>query len=182
MTRSLPACLVLLFSPLLAACGLVAIVPPPEAAHLDEYPVATVVITSRGRSHPFTVWVADTAPRRSRGLTSVRRLGADRGMLFLFDRPTRPAMWMKNMTIPLDLLFISADGKILTVAHNVTPDSPRTIQPDEVVTGVIELPGGTATQLRLETGARIRHAHFGVVTGQADPPRAEIRTFKVARN
>ena len=138
---------------LLAACGLVVIVPGHTIEPLDQFPLESVVIAARDRSYSFTVWVAATDARRSQGLMRVGRLDAGRGMLFLFDAPTRPAMWMKNMTIPLDLLFISADGTLLAVACDITPDFPRTIQPDHPISAVIELPGGTVERLKIETGA-----------------------------
>ncbi len=157
---------------LLAGCG-VSLIVPYGGEPLDQFPLDSVVIKSHDRSYPFTVWVAATEARRSQGLTHVRGLDADRGMLFLFDRPTRPAIWMKNMAISLDLLFISADGEILSVAPDVAPDSPRTFRPDDVIAAVIELPGGTAARLQLEKGGEIRHPHFIREAREAlsSPPR-----------
>jgi hypothetical protein len=181
MTRTLPAWIILL-TLLLAACGVAVIVPTCNVEPLDQFPVDSVVIETHGRSYPFKVWVADTVNRRSQGLMYVSRLDADRGMLFLFDRPTRPSMWMKNMAFPIDLLFISADGRIITVARNATPDSTITIQSDDVVTGVIELAGGTATRLHLETGAHISHAHFVRLAKQTLPSPGKSSPLRTARN
>jgi uncharacterized protein len=160
MTRTFPVVLPLLLTLLLAACGTILVAPDFVAEPLEHFPVGSVVIEAHGRKYPFTVWVADTGARRSQGLRFVKRLDADRGMLFLFEKPTRAAMWMYNMAIPVDMLFIAADGRVLNVARNATPDSRETIQPDGAVTGIIELPGGTVSRLHLDAGDRVRHAHF----------------------
>ncbi len=153
-------CILLLLALHLTSCGVSLVAPSYGIESLDRFPQDSVIIRAHDRSYPFTVWVADTAARRSQGLMQVSQLDADRGMLFLFDHPTRPGVWMKNMEIPVDLLFISPQGKILTVARNVTPDSLWALRSDEMVTGFMELPGGTAARLRLETGDQIRHPHF----------------------
>lgn len=176
------ACSVLIGTLLMTACGMVAIKPAPRVAPLEEFPVDSIIIKANGRSYPFTVWIADTVDRRTQGLMFVRRLDSNRGMLFLFDRPTRPAMWMKNVAIPLDLLFIAADGRILTVARDVTPDLPGTIQPDDAVTGVIELPAGTATRLHLDRGAQIRHAHFVSSSRETIASPIPFAPLRTARN
>ena len=163
MTRTLPVILPLLLTLLLAACGTLLVTPAFVAEPLERFPAGSVIIEAHGRKHPFKVWVADTGARRSQGLMFVKRLDADRGMLFLFEKPTRAAMWMYNMAIPVDMLFIAADGSVLSVAHNAVPNSLKTIHSDGAVTGIIELPGGTATRLHLDAGDRVRHSHFAQV-------------------
>ncbi len=182
IVHSLRYCMLLLLSLSLAACGVSLIAPCDSVEPLDQFPLESVVIKAPGGNYPFTLWVAHTAARRSQGLMHVRRLEADRGMLFLFDQPTRPAMWMKNMAIPLDLLFISVDGKILHVARNVTANSQQIIQPDDAITGVIELPGGTATRLNLETGGEIRHAHFVRKARETLSSSTNKLRYQLARN
>lgn len=162
MTRFLPILKLSVASALLllTACGSLLVIQYRDVESLDQYPEESVVIESRLREHPFQMWVADTQPRRTQGLMSVKKLDTNRGMLFLFDSPTRAAMWMKNMAIPIDMLFIAPDGRVLSVERNANPSSLQTIQATAPVSGVIELPGGTVARLNLKTGDIVRHRHF----------------------
>ncbi len=161
MHRHLLALLLsLLITTLLTACGMSTLIDSYKAESLYRFPAESVVIKSNGVSHTFAVMIADTDIRRSRGLMYTEQLEADNGMLFLFDTPIRPAMWMKNTEIPLDFLFIANGGKVVYMACNQTPESTHTIQPDVEVIGVMELPGGTVERLHLETGAVVYQRHF----------------------
>ncbi len=73
--------------------------------------------------HPLKVEVASTEAQRDRGLMFRKSLGADEGMLFIFDDPGYYAMWMKNTLIPLSVAFIDRDGVIL----NVEDMKPQTL-------------------------------------------------------
>lgn len=130
--------------------------PPPEP--LSAWPQATLAIATKDREHAFRVWVADTPARRTQGLMHVRELAADRGMLFLFDGPQLASFWMKNTYVPLDLLFVAADGRIIRIAENATPHSLDLISSMGPVVGVVELRGGTARRLGIATGDRVRVA------------------------
>ena len=77
-----------------------------------------------------------------------QRLPEDRGMLFDFGEPRPVSMWMKNTYIPLDMLFIRADGTIAYIAENTVPKSLDTIGISEPVLAVLELAGGTARKTR----------------------------------
>jgi uncharacterized protein len=104
------------------------------------------------RSHRFEVWLAVSPEEKAQGLMFVRDLPADRGMLFLYDRPTEAGIWMKNTYIELDILFIAADGRIVKIAERARPHSLETISPDSLVTGVLELRGGEAARRGLKPG------------------------------
>jgi uncharacterized membrane protein (UPF0127 family) len=129
--------------------------PPREP--LQSFPQSDLVVEAGGKAHRFRVWVAATEPRREQGLMWVRELKADRGMLFVFDAPQSASFWMKNTLIPLDLLFIGADGRIIRIAENATPLSLAAIQSMGVVRGVLEVAGGSCARLGIRTGDRIRH-------------------------
>src|SRR5688572_8991480 len=73
------------------------------------------IATQTGKPQRFEVWIADTPARRSQGLMFVKHLARDRGMLFLFNEPQQISMWMKNTYIPLDMLFISAERRIIRI-------------------------------------------------------------------
>ena len=69
------------------------------------------------------VYLADTDPRRMRGLMweSQDFLADDKGMLFVFDEPGTRSMWMKNMQFHLDILWFDENGNIVSIEKNVPP-------------------------------------------------------------
>ena len=69
-------------------------------------------------------------------------------------------MWMKNTYIPLDMLFIGADGRIESIAENTTPHLLATIDSKSDVIAVLELNAGTAARLRIRPGAQVIHPAF----------------------
>ena len=116
-----------------------------------------LVVQSGPRRHVFAVEVARTAEQQERGLMHRTSLGADRGMLFPFDPPRPASFWMRNTLIPLDLIFIRADGSIARIATG-TPHSEEQIAVEEPVTAVLEIPGGRAAQLGITAADRISWA------------------------
>ncbi len=117
------------------------------------------IVTKEGR-HAFQVEIARNDAERAQGLMFRRNLAPDRGMLFDFGRVQPISMWMQNTYIPLDMIFIRADGTIARVAENAEPLSTRTIPSGEPVLAVLEVPGGTAARLGIKPGARIEHPLF----------------------
>jgi uncharacterized membrane protein (UPF0127 family) len=132
----------------------------PQHEPLDSFPRSHLDIESLSGKQRFEVWIADTASRRAQGLMFVKQLAPLRGMLFLYREPQLVSMWMKNTLIPLDMLFVSADGRIIRIAPRTTPQSLATITSMGPVTGVIEIAGGEAERLGIETGARVLHPAF----------------------
>lgn len=127
---------------------------------LERYEQAQVVIESGARRHAFRTWIANTPERREQGLMWIRSLPADRGMLFIFDRPQPVSFWMKNTYVSLDLMFVAPDGRIIRIAENAEPLSLRNIDSMGVVLGVFEVRGGTAQRLGIAPGDRLRHPAF----------------------
>ena len=125
----------------------------PDFGHLRE---ARVTVTSGPKEHTFRAWIADTPASRSRGLMFVRELPPDRAMLFLFELPHFASFWMKNTYIPLDLLFISPDGRVAHIIENATPLSLAPLESTVPVTAVLEVAGGTASRLRIRAGDSIQ--------------------------
>ncbi len=119
-----------------------------------------VTIDAHGTSQSYRVWVADTEPRREQGLMYVKSLPPKRGMLFLFGAPQVASFWMQNTYIPLDLVFVRADGRIIRIVENATPMSTATISSMGLVTGVLEFAGGTAAKLGWKPGDRVHHPAF----------------------
>jgi uncharacterized protein len=119
------------------------------------------IVTQAGVRHEFQLEIANTPESRSRGLMFRRELPDGRGMLFDFGaRETEISMWMKNTYIPLDMIFIRADGRIRHIAENTTPHSEATISSNGPVKGVLEVIAGTARRLGLSPGDRVEHPFF----------------------
>lgn len=117
------------------------------------------VITAAG-SHAFEVEIADNDQERALGLMYRDSIAPDRGMLFVFKPPRDVAFWMKNTRIPLDMIFIGQDGRIVNIAANATPYSLDPVPSDGAVLGVLEIAGGRAAELHIEPGDRVRHRVF----------------------
>lgn len=110
-----------------------------------------------GGSARFSVEVADDPAERARGLMYRDKLAAGRGMLFVYEAPQPVAFWMKNTRIPLDMLFIGADGTILNVHENAVPFDETAIPGGDQVQFVLEINGGLSRRLGLGPGAVLRH-------------------------
>jgi uncharacterized membrane protein (UPF0127 family) len=141
---------------LVAAMALGAAAPAP-ATHLRTEPLA--VVTAKGVAH-FTVEIADTDTTRERGLMFRKSLGPQQGMLFDFKTPKPVWFWMKNTLIPLDMLFIAPDGRVVSIARNATPMSETPIPAGGPVLGVLEIRGGRAEEIGAEPGDTVRERIF----------------------
>lgn len=119
------------------------------------------IVTASGVRHVFQVELAITPEQKSRGLMFRREMAADRGMLFDFGPGESEAtMWMRNTFIPLDMLFIRANGVIRRIAENTTPFSEATISSGGPVKGVLELNAFTCRRLGVAAGDRVEHRWF----------------------
>jgi len=118
------------------------------------------IITAGGERHVFSAYVADTQESRSRGLMYVTRLEPDRGMLFDFESPRAVHMWMKNTPLPLDMLFIDAQGLIARIEMRTRPFSTEIISSGSDVLAVLELNGGVTEKLGIAAGDRVIHRLF----------------------
>lgn len=105
--------------------------------------------------------LADTTEERARGLMFRPSLANNRGMLFTFAEPQPWSFWMKNTRIPLDIIWMDRNKKIVHIERNV-PTCSRTdegcpqYQPNEGALYVLELAAGSADALKLQRGATLR--------------------------
>jgi uncharacterized protein len=120
----------------------------------------TLEIASKTGVHSFTVEVMTNDEERARGLMYRRELPEGRGMLFDFKSEQPVSFWMKNTYIPLDMIFIRADGRILSIAENTEPLSERLVPSGGPVLGVLEVIGGTAKKLGIAPGDRVSYPIF----------------------
>jgi hypothetical protein len=130
-------------------------------AQARSLPVEPLDIVTAHGVHHFRVEVADTDAARERGLMYRRRLGADRGMLFDFKTVQPVSFWMKNTYIPLDMVFIGPDGRIVSIARNATPMSESLIPSAGPVLEVLELRGGRAAEIDAAPGDTVRERRSG---------------------
>ncbi len=126
-----------------------------DATLSDRFEQAVITIEGDLACHRLAVWLAVDRTQRARGLMHVRHLPDDQGMLFLYAGEHRVSMWMKNTLIPLDMVFIRADGTIANIARETTPLSLESIYAAEPVTAVLELNGGAAARFGLAPDRRI---------------------------
>ena len=117
-------------------------------------------IASKTGVHSFSVEVVDNEADRAKGLMFRKSLPEGTGMLFDFKTEQDVAFWMKNTYIPLDMIFIRADGRILRIAENAEPMSTRQIPSGGPVLAVLEVIAGTARKLGIAPGDRVAHPIF----------------------
>ncbi|HEV2366071.1 MAG TPA: DUF192 domain-containing protein [Caulobacteraceae bacterium] len=145
---------------LLTLALVLALAPAARAQTLRRLPTEPLTVATAKGVFRFTVEVADTEATRERGLMFRKSLAPDRGMLFDFKAPQQVAFWMKNTLIPLDMLFISADGRVVSIAHGATPLSETPIPSAGPVLGVLEIRGGRAEAIGAEPGDLVRNRIF----------------------
>jgi len=104
----------------------------------------------------LTVDIAATPAERQQGLSGRDSLGAGRGMLFVFDDSGPWGFWMKDMRFSIDIIWVDADGRVVTVAPSVSPQSyPSVYTPTSPARYVLEVPAGFAKQNTIVAGANI---------------------------
>lgn len=104
----------------------------------------------------FAVEIARTEAQHQRGLMGRKALAADAGMLFVFDPPRAVSFWMHDTLIPLDMLFVRADGTVTRIAPMAVPGDETPIPAGGEVAFVLEINGGMAAQTGLAEGAVMR--------------------------
>jgi len=119
-----------------------------------------LTIVTATAEHGFRVEVAETPRQRSQGLQHRRTMDSDAGMLFDFQTVEPVTMWMKNTYVPLDMLFIAADGRILKITRDTAPLDLTPIPSAGLVRGVLEIRAGTAVKLGIKAGDRVSHRIF----------------------
>ena len=117
-------------------------------------------IDTTSGAHHFTVEEMRTRDQLERGLMFRRQMPADRGMLFDFGTPQPVSMWMKNTYLPLDMVFIAADGRVVSVKQNAEPMSEAIIPSGGDVLGVLEINAGAAAKIGVKPGDRVVEPMF----------------------
>ncbi len=103
----------------------------------------------------FDLEIADTVATRRRGLMYRQSMPEDRGMLFVFDYPEVLHFWMKNTYIPLDIIYLDADGRVVTIKQ-MKPLDTTTVSSEKPAKYAIELNQGMAQKAGVREGDIIR--------------------------
>ena len=131
---------------------------PVEAGGQTGLQQTALTIRSATGTHRFRVEVAATPEQQTLGLMFRRSVGRDQGMIFPFATPRPAAFWMKNTLVPLDMIFIRADGTIARIA-TATPLSLESVPSGEPVAAVLELRGGRSAELGIREGDVVEWEH-----------------------
>lgn len=144
---------------------LLAVAPATGAqAQLQSFQTSKLTIdTAKGAQH-FTIELALTPAQQEQGLMFRQSLAANAGMLFVFPDDETAVFWMKNTLIPLDMLFIAANGRILDLHERAVPMSEATISSKVPVRAVLEVNGGTVARLGIKDGDLV---HAAALSGTA---------------
>src|SRR3989344_601909 len=109
------------------------------------------------KGQTIRISIADTETARQQGLSGRAGLAADEGMLFVFPEDGTYAFWMKDMLFSIDIVWMSADGRVVYMAENVSPDTyPQVFRPDVPARYVLELPAGYVKEYNVVVGDLVR--------------------------
>jgi uncharacterized membrane protein (UPF0127 family) len=120
------------------------------------------------------VALATTPEEQARGLMFVDNLPADRGMLFLFGTDEARPFWMKNCLIPLDLVWLDAQFRVVDISHEVQPcpgDPCPSVYPDRPIRNVLEVQAGLCDAHHLAVGDGL--AVVNLPSGEGRQPRTD---------
>ena len=136
---------------------------PPDCAKLapmPPLPVETVRVATAKGPVSFKVEIADNDAERERGLMCRVDMADDRGMIFDFEPPRSEQFWMKNTVLPLDMLFVGPNGRIVEIVKQAKPFDETAVPTHGPVLAraVIEINGGLADKLGLKAGDQVQDA------------------------
>ncbi len=129
----------------------------PSLVIANEQVLTTIVELPSGTK--ITAEVADTIPKRMLGLMFRDSLPLTHGMLFIFENQDYHGIWMKNCRIPLDILWLNQDRRIIHMEENVPPcqDDPcHVYQPLQKALYVLELNAGLIAKEKIQLGAQVK--------------------------
>ena len=151
------------------AALLIMIMPLTACAEADsiQFKRDTITIeTQAGPSYALDVELAISQKQHEQGLMHRTKLDTDKGMIFFFPKEAIRSFWMKNTLIPLDMIFIDKNGKIVHIHSNARPLDETHITTPKPALAVLEINGGQADQWNIKAGDKIIHAGFRNVLAQ----------------
>lgn len=147
-----------------AAAGLAAVLlagaGQPAAAAGAACRAETITLAGDGAAVTYTIEIADEPAEHAEGLMFRTEMAADRGMLFLFERPRIARFWMRNTFIPLDMIFIDSAGRVINVEADTVPFSEQPRSSTAPVIAVLEVNAGEAAEHGIGPGTAVTHPFF----------------------
>ncbi len=113
--------------------------------------VIPVTVTTSTGTHTFQAEVAATREQQNRGMMFRNEMGADEAMLFPYEQPDMLSFWMRNTVLPLDIIFIDEDRKVINIADGI-PYNEESVFSDREAIAVLELIGGRSEELGIAPG------------------------------
>ena len=113
------------------------------------------------RQATFCVELATTYSERQQGLMFREDLEFNEGMIFVYDQPKPVSFWMKNTSIPLDIIFADGSGTVTKIFKNAVPFSTVSIFGGEQVQYVLEINAGLSKSLGIKLGNILQHRLIG---------------------
>ena len=141
---------------ILAATASVSLLP----ACADDQPQQLAAIRINAGMHVIQAMVAQRPAEREKGLMFRKTMGANEGMLFIFDAPAQQCFWMKNTLLPLAIAFVADDGTIV----NIDEMKPQTLESHcsaKPVRFVLEMNTGWFAKRGIKAGERLQGPPFG---------------------
>jgi uncharacterized protein len=128
-------------------------------------PVDRIDLITKSGPHRFSIEVVADEASRAQGLMFRQSMADDHGMLFDFRREQPASFWMKNTYIPLDMIFIRADGTVVNIAEDTVPMSEAAVNSSAPVRFVLEVNAGIARKIGLKAGDRAVHQYMKAYGG-----------------
>lgn len=123
-------------------------------------PVQRLEIDTASGPHVFQVEVMRSAEERARGLMERRSMPRRHGMLFDFQTEQPVWFWMKDTYIPLDMIFVAKNGRVVSIKHDAKPMDETLIPSGAPTLGVIELNAGEANAIGVAVGDKVKNPIF----------------------
>lgn len=131
-------------------------------AQQEKLPTEDVIIRiSDGTEFTFVSEMALTPEQQSMGMMFRTEMGDFEGMLFVVPVPRRASFWMRNTLIPLDMIFVRANGRIANIIENAEPETDTSRRSKGRVKAILEIPGGRTAELGIKAGDLVIHPAFG---------------------
>ncbi|MFZ1741474.1 MAG: DUF192 domain-containing protein [Pontixanthobacter sp.] len=126
---------------------------PVQSVHpVSGLKIVPLTVTSGKQRHAFDVEVAQTLQDQAKGLMFRTELAPDEGMIFPRNPPDMASFWMKNTPLPLDIIFVGVDNRIINIAAETVPYSLDPVASADIAGAVLEIPGGRAAELGIKPG------------------------------
>jgi len=101
----------------------------------------------------FKIDIADTKTERAKGLSGVKMLSKNEGLLFVFDTPGVYPFWMKDMNFAIDIIWVDENLEIVYIKENATPESfPELFNPKVEALYVLEINAGETSDSKIKIG------------------------------